>query len=109
MKSSKQSSIWTTTTNPIKSKYVNLVKLLVWSSSFCRLLVGSYKLSFAFTSKDPNGILINAIIINQGDMSKEYLDLKFIYHYDESLPNKIPLKIIAPNHLLETNLQASKE
>ena len=49
------------------------------------------------------------VIINQGDMSKEYLDLKFIYHYDESLPNKIPLKIIAPNHLLETNLQASKE
>ena len=44
----------------------------------------------AFTTKDPNGILI-------------------IYHYDESLPNKIPLKIIAPNHLLETNLQASKE
>ena len=42
-------------------------------------------------------------------MSKEYLDLKFIYHYDESLPNKIPLKIIAPNHLLETNLKASKE
>ena len=37
----------------------------------------------AFTSKDPNGILINAVIINQGDMSKEYLDLKFIYHYDE--------------------------
>ena len=63
----------------------------------------------AFTTKDPNGILINAVIINQGDMSKEYLDLKFIYHYDESLPNKIPLKIIAPNHLLETNLQASKE
>ena len=63
----------------------------------------------AFTSKDPNGILINTVIINQGDISKEYLDLKFIYHYDESLPNKIPLKIIAPNHLLEINLQASKE
>jgi hypothetical protein len=54
-----------------------------------------------------NSIMINAVIINQGDMSKEYLDLKFIYHYDESL--KIPLKIIAPNHLLEANLQASKE
>jgi hypothetical protein len=27
--------------------------------------------------------LINAVIINQCDMSKEYLDLKFIYHYDE--------------------------
>ena len=31
-----------------------------------------------------------------------------IYHYDESLPARIPPNMIAPNHLFETNLGGEK-